>query len=150
MLCQPASPGGRGDKTLFLLPPGEGWDEGNRSFLIEITTEGKKSVLQSTDKRGNIMVLPRMDENREIISRYTDQPVQIPSDLRERIEKKWKGEPVQLYALADLDASMRLTHTWIALGPEQVAIAPEEKGCPAGAIRSFERSQVESVRENQD
>ncbi len=39
------------------------------------------------------------------------------------METAWEGQPVQLYALADLDASLQLSHSWIALGLEQVAVA---------------------------
>ncbi len=41
-----------------------------------------------------------------IIARYTDQPTALPAELRARIEHAWGGEPVELYALADLDAAM--------------------------------------------
>ncbi len=51
----------------------------------------------------------RNDE--EIIARYTDQPGRLPRDLRRRIEQRWGGLPVQLYALADLDESMRLARS---------------------------------------
>lgn len=61
--------------------------------------------------------------DQEIIRRYTDQPVRLPRLLRERIERDWNGDAVQLYALADIDASMQLTQTWLCLGPGQIAIA---------------------------
>ncbi len=64
-----------------------------------------------------------MDTNREIITRYTDQPDRMPADLRATIESVWGGKPEQLYAIADLDASMRIAEIWVALGPEHVAIA---------------------------
>ena len=41
----------------------------------------------------------------EIIRRYTDQPDRLPAELRRRIEQRWGGDPVQLYALADLDGA---------------------------------------------
>ena len=49
--------------------------------------------------------------DREIIRRYTEQPEQLPGELRRRIEAQWGGEPVQLYALADLDEELMLTPT---------------------------------------
>ena len=84
--------------------------------------------------------------DQEIIARYTGQPARLPAELRERIEAAWGGEPVQLYALADLDASMQLSETWLALGPREIAVAFERE---AGdwAIRSFARADVHAVRE---
>ena len=61
-----------------------------------------------------------LDHN--LITRYTGQPSRLPADVRVRIEELWQGEPVQLYALADLDASFTLTESWVALGPSRVAI----------------------------
>jgi len=81
--------------------------------------------------------------NREIITRYTGQPAQLPPDLRERIEREWGGQPVQLYALADLDPTLKLTESWLALGPTHVALAnPGEKVC------SIERARIQVVRES--
>ena len=54
--------------------------------------------------------------DRQIIERYTDQPVRMPSEVRDAIEGAWGGRPVQLYALADLDAGLRLSEAWLALG----------------------------------
>ena len=53
----------------------------------------------------------------QIIERYTDQPARMPAEVRTAIEDAWGGRPVQLYALVDLDAGMRLTDTWLASGP---------------------------------
>src|SRR5437762_8868390 len=67
-----------------------------------------------------------------IIERYTAQPTRLPPELRRKIEHAWKGrgggggEPVQLYALADLDPSLKLTETWLALGPRHIAVAKRD------------------------
>ena len=45
-----------------------------------------------------------MNQDQEIISRYIGQPARLPAELRARIEREWGNQPVQLYALADLDA----------------------------------------------
>jgi ATP-binding cassette subfamily B protein len=81
-----------------------------------------------------------------LVSRYTNQPAQMPAGLRNRIEADWGDQPVQLYALADLNDRLELDHTWVALGPEHVALAIESNGKPE-SIRSFERARVKSVRE---
>ena len=80
-----------------------------------------------------------------IIARYTGQPVRLPADLRRQIEAAWHGAPVQLYALADLDHSLRLTETWIALGPQHVATA--RRAGETWEVQSIERSRIEAVRE---
>ena len=87
-----------------------------------------------------------MTQDTRIIERYTDQPAHMPADLRRRIEDRWDGEPVQLYALADLDDSMSLTRRWFALGPSKAATA-SQRDDGSWRIDSFERRDVESVRE---
>ena len=49
----------------------------------------------------------------------------MPATIRERIERSWGGEPLQLYALADLDEALRLQSTWVALGPSALALASQ-------------------------
>jgi len=80
-----------------------------------------------------------------IIARYTAQPARLPAELRREIEHAWQGAPVQLYALADLDQSMRLTEAWLALGPRHIAVAKHETD--GWHVRSIERSSIEAVRE---
>jgi len=60
---------------------------------------------------------PRRSSDLQILRRYTDQPERLPTELRQRVESDWGGEPVQLYAMTDLDPALRLTRTWWALGP---------------------------------
>jgi ATP-binding cassette, subfamily B, bacterial len=80
-----------------------------------------------------------------IIARYTAQPSRLPSELRRQIEHAWHGAPVQLYALADLDQSLRLAETWWALGPRHVAVG--RRTAEGWELRSIEREQIEAVRE---
>ena len=84
--------------------------------------------------------------NTEIITRYLGQPAQLPSELRARIEREWDRRPVQLYALIDLDQALHLTESWLALGPEHVAIA--RRADDAWLVRSFARADVCAVRES--
>jgi ATP-binding cassette subfamily B protein len=84
--------------------------------------------------------------NREIISRYIGQPASLPNDLRAAFAHAWHGEPVQLYALADLDHALKLGQHWLALGASHVAIArPASHG--AWEIESIERARVRSLRD---
>jgi ATP-binding cassette subfamily B protein len=87
--------------------------------------------------------LQHLDDH--IITRYTSQPTRLPAELRRQIEHAWQGAPVQLYALADLDQSLRLTEAWLALGPRHIAVAQRESS--GWYVRSVERSRIEAVRE---
>jgi len=82
--------------------------------------------------------------DRAILERYTDQPQKMPRALRSSIEKRFHGRPVVLYALADLDASLRLGETWLALGLRNVAVASLQGSSPD--IRTFPRDAVRAVR----
>ena len=91
--------------------------------------------------------------NREIIGRYIGQPGQLPAALRARIERDWGNEPVQLYALADLDAGLRLGESWVALGPRRVAVARPVTAAQGGAdhawdIKTIDREQIQAVQES--
>ncbi len=71
----------------------------------------------------------------------------MPLDLRRRIEQRCGGHPVQLYALADLDAAMNLSLTWLTLGPRQIAVASQPAGLGRSEIRIIERERIGGVRE---
>ena len=87
-----------------------------------------------------------MNQDQAIIERYIGQPARLPGDLRARIERAWGGEPVQLYALADLDHELKLAEAWLALGPRHVALACREHG-NAWTITSVERDRIHKVQE---
>jgi len=87
--------------------------------------------------------LQHLDDH--IIARYTAQPSRLPPELRGQIEHAWEGAPVQLYALADLDQSLRLAETWLALGSRHVAMARREG--TSWQVKSVERAEIEAVRE---
>src|ERR1043165_3450824 len=83
--------------------------------------------------------------NQAIIDRYIKQPSRLPPDLRQRIEREWKGQPVQLYALGDLHHTLSLTECWGALGARHVAIAGREDD--AREVQSFERTRIEAIHD---
>ena len=87
-------------------------------------------------------------QNQRLISRYTDQPEVMPASVRTMIEEAWNGQPVQLYALADLDPALRLTQTWIALGPDDVAIVRMGKDGARPELGTFARTRIKSVKES--
>src|SRR4029077_18838960 len=82
-----------------------------------------------------------------IIARYTDQPPKLPAELRRQVEASWRGAPVQLYALADLDHALRLTQVWVALGPGRLAVARPVEPRGTWEIESVDRARIEAVRE---
>ncbi len=87
-------------------------------------------------------------KNLEILGRYADQPCQLPSNLRQLIEASWGDQPVQLYALADLDASLQFTTAWVAIGPEHFCEARRDSSHESGwHINSFARKQIQQIRE---
>ena len=85
--------------------------------------------------------------DQEIIARYIGQPTHLPIELRARIEREWGNRPIQLYALADLDQSMRLGESWVALGPDHVAVA-QPAGDGAYHLQSVERARIRTVQES--
>jgi ATP-binding cassette subfamily B protein len=88
--------------------------------------------------------------NHEIISRYIGQPASLPAELRAALARAWGSEPVQLYALADLDPRLKLGESWLVLGAEHVAVArPDANADAPGAwdIESVPRAQVRQVRD---
>lgn len=88
-----------------------------------------------------------MTLDQQIIARYTGQPTQLPADLRRRIESGWHGNPVLLYAFADLGPTLELAQAWVCLGPEQVAIARALEDGSDFEIASFPRRRLRAVRE---
>ena len=83
--------------------------------------------------------------NQEIVRRYTDQPVALPTDLRSRLARAWDGAPVHLYALADLDERLQLSETWVVLGADRLAIA--ERSGEEWEIQDIPRSSVRGVND---
>lgn len=84
----------------------------------------------------------RLSQNQSILRRYTDQPATLPPALRAQIEAAWDGDPVQLYALADLDARWQLSEGWLVLGPRKLALVR-----PDGSIQHIDRSALTAVEE---
>jgi ATP-binding cassette subfamily B protein len=58
----------------------------------------------------------------QIFDRYLDQPSTLPVEVRRRVEQACRGEVIQLYALVDLDASLRLCQIWVTLTANYLAV----------------------------
>jgi ATP-binding cassette, subfamily B, bacterial len=79
-----------------------------------------------------------LDPTSQLFDRYLDQPQTIPRDVRRRLESACAGEAVQIYGLADLDASLRLCQVWIALTTNYL-----------GFVRVADRTVDEQIRVTQ-
>ncbi|MGQ0713671.1 MAG: ABC transporter ATP-binding protein [Gemmatimonadaceae bacterium] len=87
-----------------------------------------------------------MNQDHEIIKRYIGQPARLPAELRARIEREWGNQPIQLYAMADLDHTLTLSESWLALGPDKVAVArPADGG--TWNVQSVDRRRIRAVQE---
>lgn len=84
----------------------------------------------------------RHTQNRALLRRYAGQPDVLPPALRGAIEERWQGEPIQLYALADLDPGLHLGEGWVALGELELAVVEAGEN-----IRFIERSAITAVEE---
>src|ERR1051325_7056006 len=80
-----------------------------------------------------------------IVTPYAGQPARLPAELRRRFESGWDGEPVMLYAFADLGPSLALIESWVALGASHVAVATLVAG--AWEVSSFPLRRLTAVRE---
>ena len=93
-----------------------------------------------------------MNRDLEIIGRYLGQPTRLPAELRARIEREWGNQPIQLYALADLDPKLTLGEPWLALGPDKVAVARPAEGGAWHCIRwiggAFARAEAPGLSAN--
>ena len=83
----------------------------------------------------------------EIITRYIGQPARLPAELRAQVERAWGGQPIQLYALADLDDTLTLAESWLLLGSEHVAVARQSTS-DDWEIELAERSRICALQES--
>ncbi len=90
------------------------------------------------------MTATKLELDRAIVERYTDQPSVMPLPVRQFIEDAWGGMPVQQYACADLDATMKLTTEWVALGPRDIVIARQD-GSGRWRVHRVSRTRVLGV-----
>ena len=80
--------------------------------------------------------------SKQIFERYFDQPMMLPRSLRQRIEKACGGAAVEIYAMADLDASMKLCQVWLCLTRNEIIIARPASQHSDETIRIERRSSL--------
>ncbi len=93
------------------------------------------------------MNTPYLLRDRNFITRFMDQPTVMPKAVRAQLESAWNNQPVQLYALIDLDATFQLSQSWLALGPEQIAVAHEKDNGTQFEFKTIAHSQIKEIRE---
>ena len=76
-----------------------------------------------------------------------DQPSEMPKSVRAQIESAWNKQPVQLYAMVDLDSKFQIAQSWLALGPDHLAVTQEAHPGSQIEIKTFARSQIQEIRE---
>lgn len=64
----------------------------------------------------------------------------MPPNVRSTIEGAWDGEPVQLYALADLNESMELDETWLGLGANKLCLVHSPKASDSSHMSHMSHS----------
>ncbi|MGI9303918.1 MAG: ABC transporter ATP-binding protein [Gammaproteobacteria bacterium] len=89
----------------------------------------------------------KQQSDSELITAYTDQPSTLPVQLRAAIEARLNEDPVQLYAMADLDAAMKLSQIWVALGPRHVVTAQAVSDAGTPVITSIDRDRIKAITE---
>jgi ATP-binding cassette, subfamily B, bacterial len=82
------------------------------------------------------------DIDQRIIDRYTSQPSALPAELRRRIEAA-TGEPIVLYAFADLDDRLSLTQAWVVLTRSRAIVTAGD-----GTLDVIRRGDITAVHEN--
>jgi ATP-binding cassette subfamily B protein len=83
----------------------------------------------------------------DLIARYTTQPAMLPLALRSQIEQQIDGQPVQLYALADLDQSMQLCEIWVVLSQDYLVIAESVDDSDHYDFKIINRDTIRTVHE---
>jgi len=82
----------------------------------------------------------------DIVRRYTNQPSMLPDTIRQHVENKTAGEPVQLYAYADLDSRMMLGEQWVAITASHLLIIDVINQSPSKTTL-IDRQQIQSIVE---
>lgn len=85
--------------------------------------------------------------NKDLIERYSDQPTHLPREIRDSLEKRWGRQPVQLYAMTDLDEKLLLSRIWLLLGPERIAVI-DDSNRDFKLMADLPISEIKSTRES--
>lgn len=85
-----------------------------------------------------------IDNDVELLRRYTDQPARLPDAIRSQVALATRQTQIDGYALIDLDAELRLCERWLLLTPDWVVLqVPGEPplAAPRASVRrcSLER-----------
>lgn len=86
--------------------------------------------------------------NQRLIESYAGQPSILPESIRNELESLWGGQPLQLYALSDLDPEHQFVEQWVLLGTADLLILGENGS--ARSILRIPRADILEIRESQD
>lgn len=81
-----------------------------------------------------------------VLETYTDQPARLPDAVRARALAALDGGPILLYALCDLDSSMRLVEEWVVLGRDKLLIVRGQTG--SLIVNEIDRFAITAVKES--
>ena len=82
-------------------------------------------------------------KERVLVEQGLDEVVAMPTKVRADVEGALEDHVIQLYALADLDATLQYARTWVALGVQRLALVFEGGAEPL----VLERSTIREVSE---
>jgi ATP-binding cassette subfamily B protein len=73
-----------------------------------------------------------IDNDVELLHRYTDQPARLPDDVRRLVALATGQTQIDAYALIDLDGDLNLCQRWLVLTPDGVVLhVPGQPGLAA-------------------
>ncbi len=90
------------------------------------------------------MTFDRTFNDRDILERYTDQPSQLPHDLRARILAGGIDSKLIAYALSDLDERLAFRSTWLVLTTLELVPGRREPG-GSFELRSVPRRSIAKI-----
>ena len=61
--------------------------------------------------------------DQERMERELRQSAILPREIRRKIETSWSGDPIQFFALIDVDSGLNLTESWLVLGKNHVGFS---------------------------
>jgi ATP-binding cassette subfamily B protein len=86
-----------------------------------------------------------MPENHLILDSYTNQPSSLPSEVRDLMESPAGGEPIQLYAFADLGIGMQPGNMWVGISPTYFVVY---NGAKDKQVQFIERKRIKKIKES--
>jgi hypothetical protein len=84
-----------------------------------------------------------IENNVELLHRYTDQPARLPDDVRRLVALATGQTQIDAYALIDLDGDLSLCQRWLVLTPDGVVLHVPGQPALAAPRSAVERCSLE-------